>query len=76
MFFLQRAGCLADNESVQVVVRCRPMSGKEELSGCFNVVNVYPERGVIEVTNPKAKTENEKYKIFTYDGVYDTRCVQ
>lgn len=51
------------------------MSGKEELSGCFNVVNVYPERGVIEVTNPKAKTDNEKYKIFTYDGVYDTRLI-
>lgn len=58
---------------MQVVVRCRPLNKKEELSGCLNVINVYPDRGVIEVINSKAKSENEKYKMFTYDGVYDAR---
>lgn len=64
-----------NNEAVQVVVRCRPISEKEEQMDCYNVVSVYPERGVIEVQNPKAKSENEKIKIFTYDGVYDSRLV-
>lgn len=58
---------------MQVIVRCRPMSINELNAHCTNVVAVYPERGVIEVQNPKARSENEKYKIFTYDGVYDSR---
>ncbi|XP_071051018.1 kinesin-like protein Klp68D isoform X2 [Onthophagus taurus] len=64
------------NESVQVVVRCRPISDKELESECTQVVNVYAKRGVIEVENPKAKTDNEKNKIFTYDGVYDWNSTQ
>lgn len=64
---------MANNESVQVIVRCRPMSANELNAQCTNVVSVYPERGVIEVQNPKARSENEKYKMFTYDGVYDSR---
>lgn len=61
-----------NNESVQVIVRCRPLSEKEISAECTRVVNVYPKRGVIEVENPKAKSENERHKIFTYDGVYDS----
>lgn len=65
-----------NNEAVQVVVRCRPLSERERRLESYNVVNVHPERGVIEVLNPKAKSENEKFKIFTYDGVYDSRFSQ
>lgn len=64
---------VTNNESVQVIVRSRPMSASEINARCTNVVTVYPERGVIEVQNPKARSENEKYKMFTYDGVYDSR---
>lgn len=60
-----------NNESVQVIVRCRPISEKEVDADCTKVVSVYPKRGVIEVENPRAKGDNEKNKIFTYDGVYD-----
>lgn len=59
------------NEAVQVVVRCRPMSRKEEQSECVPIIKTYPTRGVIEVQNPKARSENEKTKLFTFDAVYD-----
>ncbi|KAK9730619.1 Kinesin motor domain [Popillia japonica] len=65
-----------NNESVQVIVRCRPISEKEVDADCTKVVSVYPKRGVIEVENPRAKGDNEKNKIFTYDGVYDWNSTQ
>lgn len=39
------------------------------------MVKIYPSRGVIEVENPKARNENEKKKMFTYDAVYDEKQV-
>ncbi|XP_025832821.1 kinesin-like protein Klp68D isoform X1 [Agrilus planipennis] len=66
----------ANNEAVQVIVRCRPISEKEKLSGCCEIVDVYPNRGVIEVKNPRAKSDNERIKMFTYDAVYDSRSSQ
>ncbi|XP_057664341.1 kinesin-like protein Klp68D [Diorhabda carinulata] len=68
IYSMERNG---SNESVQVVVRCRPLSDKEIESKCTSVVKMYPSRGVIEVENPKARSDNEKNKIFTYDSVYD-----
>jgi hypothetical protein len=65
-----------NNESVQVIVRCRPMCEKEKQADCTRVVNVYSNRGVIEVENPKARSENERNKIFTYDAVYDWNASQ
>nr|XP_023030388.1 kinesin-like protein Klp68D [Leptinotarsa decemlineata] len=65
-----------NNESVQVVVRCRPLSEKEIEAKCTSVVKMYSSRGVIEVENPKARSENEKKKIFTYDSVYDESSTQ
>ncbi|XP_017776123.1 PREDICTED: kinesin-like protein Klp68D isoform X2 [Nicrophorus vespilloides] len=62
-----------NNESVQVIVRCRPINQKEEAADCSTVVNVYAQRGVIEVEHPKSKSES---KIFTYDGVYDWNSSQ
>ncbi|XP_060523746.1 kinesin-like protein Klp68D [Cylas formicarius] len=66
----------SNNESVQVIVRCRPLSLKEQEQECSNIVKVYSNRGVIEVENLKAKTENERNKIFTYDAVYDEISTQ
>ncbi|CAH1116212.1 unnamed protein product [Phaedon cochleariae] len=72
-FTMEKSSC---NESVQVVVRCRPLNEKENDSNCTSVVKIYPSRGVIEVENPNARSENEKNKIFTYDSVYDERSTQ
>lgn len=61
----------AKNECVQVIVRCRPMSKKEQSNGDYKqVVEVYPSRGVIEIQNP-SESSRENLKVFTYDAVYD-----
>ncbi|KAJ3640296.1 hypothetical protein Zmor_003605 [Zophobas morio] len=65
-----------NNEAVQVIVRCRPISDQETQADCSPVVNVYSNRGVIEVENPKARFENEGKKIFRYDAVYDWNASQ
>lgn len=59
------------NESVQVVVRCRPLSKKEQIAVEYKqVVDVYPSRGVIEIQNPN-ELRSDNRKMFTYDAVYD-----
>lgn len=59
------------NECVQVVVRCRPMSKKEQASGEYKqIVDVFPSRGVVEIQQPN-DTNRENRKMFTYDAVYD-----
>lgn len=63
------------NECVQVVVRCRPMNEKELLHGYENVVEVYSNRGVVEIFNPKEE-ERTNGKMFTYDAVYDHTSTQ
>lgn len=54
------------NECVKVVVRCRPLSEKEKNEGYEEVVQVSPERGAVQVYNPKGQD-----KLFTYDAAYD-----
>lgn len=64
-----------ENESVQVVVRCRPLSGKEQKEGSISVVNVFQNRGVIEIAHNQ-DTRNENRKVFTYDAVYNSASTQ
>uniref|UniRef100_A0A2A4K1Y7 Kinesin-like protein n=1 Tax=Heliothis virescens TaxID=7102 RepID=A0A2A4K1Y7_HELVI len=54
------------NECVKVVVRCRPLSDREKNEGFEEVVKVWPERGAVQVYNPKGQD-----KMFTYDAAYD-----
>ncbi|KNC22948.1 hypothetical protein FF38_13754 [Lucilia cuprina] len=63
------------NECVQVVVRCRPMSNKERSEGYDEVIGVYPNRGVIEISN-YSDSQKEQRKVFTYDAVYDAGSSQ
>lgn len=63
------------NESVQVVVRCRPMSNRERTEGSPEVVNVYPNRGVVELQN-LVDANKEQRKVFTYDAAYDATANQ
>ncbi|XP_066259382.1 kinesin-like protein Klp68D [Euwallacea similis] len=67
---------MSGNESVQVIVKCRPLSFKEIEQDCKNVVKICSNRGVVEVENLKAKSDNERSKIFTYDVVYDEGSAQ
>lgn len=63
------------NECVQVIVRCRPMSNKEKASNFQHVVDVYPNRGVIEIVNASEPSKENK-KMFTYDAVYNEKGSQ
>ncbi|XP_050672881.1 kinesin-like protein Klp68D isoform X2 [Leptidea sinapis] len=54
------------NECVRVVVRCRPLSEREKKECYEEVVKVWPERGAVQVYNPKGED-----KLFTYDAAYD-----
>ncbi|EDW70971.1 kinesin-like protein Klp68D [Drosophila virilis] len=63
------------NECVQVVVRCRPMSNRERTEGSPEVVNVYPNRGVVELQN-LVDVNKEQRKVFTYDAAYDASATQ
>ncbi|CAG9782344.1 unnamed protein product [Diatraea saccharalis] len=54
------------NECVKVIVRCRPLSDREQKEGYDEVVKVWPERGAVQVYNPKGQD-----KLFTYDAAYD-----
>ncbi|KAH8405043.1 hypothetical protein KR222_005558 [Zaprionus bogoriensis] len=63
------------NECVQVVVRCRPMSNRERSEGSPEVVNVYPNRGVVELQN-LVDANKEQRKVFTYDAAYDASASQ
>nr|XP_014094676.1 kinesin-like protein Klp68D [Bactrocera oleae] len=63
------------NECVQVVVRCRPISNKEQSEGSEEVVAVYPNRGVVEIKN-LTEANKEQRKMFTYDAAYDACATQ
>ncbi|TDG43981.1 hypothetical protein AWZ03_009616 [Drosophila navojoa] len=69
------AGSQTPNECVQVVVRCRPMSNRERTEGSPEVVNVYPNRGVVELQN-LVDANKEQRKVFTYDAAYDAQASQ
>uniref|UniRef100_A0A4W4DXW7 Kinesin-like protein n=1 Tax=Electrophorus electricus TaxID=8005 RepID=A0A4W4DXW7_ELEEL len=62
-------------EAVKVVVRCRPMSRKEEASGHESVVQVDVKVGQVALRNPKAGP-GELVKTFTFDAVYDAGSKQ
>ncbi|KAL5288869.1 KIF3C family protein [Megaselia abdita] len=61
------------NESVQVIVRCRPISQKEKAERNEIVTTIFPSRGVVEIASSENK---ENRKVFTYDAVYDYQATQ
>lgn len=65
-----------NNEAVQVVVRCRPMNEKEIAAGYSCVVDCFPSRGAVEITNPNVKDSREGKKSFQYDAVYGWNSCQ
>lgn len=51
------------------------MSNKEKAGSFQQVVEVFPNRGVIEIFNPNETTKENK-KMFTYDAVYNEQASQ
>ncbi|PNH06807.1 Kinesin-like protein FLA10 [Tetrabaena socialis] len=58
-----------------VVVRCRPLNGKEKADGRARIVEMDVDAGAVKVRNPKADA-SEPPKAFTFDQVYDWNCQQ
>ena len=62
-------------ECVRVCVRCRPLNAKEVEQGHENCVNMFPDRGLIEIRNPNLGP-TDPIKTFTFDAVYDCNSKQ
>ncbi|XP_048387877.1 kinesin-like protein KIF3C isoform X2 [Stegostoma tigrinum] len=62
-------------ESVKVVVRCRPMNGKEEAAGCERIVEMDVNLGQVSIRNPKG-SPTELPKSFRFDAVYESSSRQ
>ena len=45
-------GLTKKSDTVQVVVRVRPLNKKEKQTGCTQIVNTNPETGLITIGNP------------------------
>ncbi|KAF1335932.1 Kinesin-like protein, partial [Globisporangium splendens] len=61
-----------DKETVKVVVRCRPLFGKEIVEGRKPIVTIEPQASIISIKCP----ENDQIKSFTFDSVYDETTSQ
>ena len=62
-------------ESVKVVVRCRPLNAKEVEQGHETCVQMFPDKGLIEIRNPSLGP-TDPMKTFTFDAVYDCNSKQ
>ncbi|EYC20441.1 hypothetical protein Y032_0022g624 [Ancylostoma ceylanicum] len=61
-------------EAVRVIVRCRPLSETEIGQGHQSIVSMYPDRGLVELRNPKDLQEPSKD--FTFDAIYNENSKQ
>ena len=61
-------------DNVQVVVRCRPLFGKELKEGRERIVDMDVAHGEVSLRNPKAP--NDERKKFTFDRIFDWNCTQ
>lgn len=63
------------SEALKVVVRCRPMSRKEEAAGHERIVDLDIKLGQVTLRNARA-APGELAKTFTFDAVYDASSKQ
>uniref|UniRef100_A0A3Q3WQF5 Kinesin-like protein n=1 Tax=Mola mola TaxID=94237 RepID=A0A3Q3WQF5_MOLML len=56
-------------EALRVVVRCRPLSKREQTAECENILELDDKLGRITIRNPKAPPD-DPMKVFTFDSVY------
>ena len=57
-------------EAVKVIVRCRPMNGREKDLNCSQVIGMDSSIGQVVLKRPG--NEQTAKKTFTFDGAYDT----
>ena len=60
-----------NDECVQVIVRCRPLFGKELAEGRQRIVEMDTSRGEVVLKNPKASHPSEAERKFTFDRIFD-----
>ncbi|CAB4027558.1 Kinesin KIF3A, partial [Paramuricea clavata] len=65
-----------ENDNVRVVVRCRPLSKKEQTSGCKAVVNVDERTGTLSIKNEGGRPGEPNKKDFSFDRVFAPGCKQ
>uniref|UniRef100_A0A8D0DNC5 Kinesin-like protein n=1 Tax=Salvator merianae TaxID=96440 RepID=A0A8D0DNC5_SALMN len=63
------------SEALKVVVRCRPLSRKEEAAGYESILALDVKLGQVSLRNPRA-APGELPKTFTFDAVYDAASKQ
>ena len=63
-----------NDECVQVIVRCRPLFGKELAEGRQRIVEMDTSRGEVVLKNPKASHPSEAERKFTFDRIFDWNC--
>ena len=61
-------------ESVKVMVRCRPMNGKEKTRGCESIIDI--DKSTNQVLLKPPESEGADSKIFAYDAVYGIESTQ
>lgn len=59
-------------EAVKVIVRCRPLNGRENNLKCKNIIKMDYNTGQCGIDKPNA---NQPTKSFTFDGVFDTDSI-
>ncbi|CAF1144865.1 unnamed protein product [Rotaria sordida] len=68
------------DESVRVVVRCRPMSDKEQESGCERAVDIDVQRRQMSIRRPTGessqRSSDDTIHNFFFDAVYDWNSQQ
>jgi len=62
-------------ECVKVVVRCRPLNKKEVSDGHSSCLEMFPNKGLVEIKNPSLGP-TDPLKTFTFDAVYDCNSKQ
>jgi len=72
----RRSDAMGD-ETVKVVVRCRPPNSKETSEGRKNCVIVHSAEGQLAITNPSTEgSAAPDVKTFSFDSVYDPDSTQ
>ena len=62
-------------ESIKVVIRCRPLNGREKEDGRLKIVDMDRQSGQVVLNNPKGDN-SEPPKSFTFDSVMDENITQ
>ena len=73
---LRPAEMSGGKDNVQVVVRCRPLFGKEIAENRERIVEMDLSRGQVSLRDPKGGAERPETKHYTFDKIFDWNCAQ